>query len=181
MAYEVLAKTGGSLQLAPGSRRSRVRSGSKVVWQYDLAEDDDPRHQTKEGRQELAEARAVLPVGWTIIRKLGVSELSQKLHAAAVVKVDPQQARKGDEVSAVSEKPRGWADADKDLVREAVDALSSKEKEQWTGKGQPSLQAVREIVQLMGEENDGVREWPSWITREVIELATERRRSDGEG
>ncbi len=181
MAYEVLAKTGGALQLAPDTRRRRVRAGSTVVWQFNLAEDDVPRHQTKEGRKEHAEARAVLPRGWTIIRKLGVAELSKKLDEAAAPKVDPQQLRKGDEVSAESEKPRGWADADKALVREAVDALSSNEKGQWTGKGQPSLQAVREIVQLMGEENDGVKEWPSWITREVINLATERRQSDGEG
>lgn len=168
MAVEVLVVESGSttIALGPGSPAIRVRPNTKQVWLWPILEKGAP------GYEDVPP----LPKRWQVQRTLGEEELEERLKGMTFVKPDPQRNRL--RVKDMPGADRESRESDKELVAKAVAALDDEENEHWTRAGLPQIQAVREIVERIEEKRTGEREWPSWVTRELLDGMVERKRGD---
>lgn len=172
MAIEVLAHEGGTMILGPEMPRQRVRSGTRVVWLWPVAEEGET----------LPEDVPPLPKSWEILRTLGQEELERRMKGGPAGPTDSQRARTGQDVKPVD---RGLSKQDRAMIAAAQESLLDGENAHWTRAGMPAIEAVRgafEKIEMEGLEGvcegTGARDWPVWLTREILDSMGQRKRGD---
>jgi len=170
MAVEVLTRQLGSctLALGPDSPAIRVRPNSLVVWLWPLPKDGE----------DLPEGIPKLPRYWEIQRLIGAEELETMMKGMTFVPPDPQRTKLRVKEEALG-APRS-RENDLKLVEDAVMSLRDDENGHWTRSGLPQIQIIREIVERVVEKETNSREWPTWITRDLLNSVTQRVRGDGD-
>lgn len=169
MAVEVIANMNGSCtqQLGPDSRPRRVRAGERIEWLWPVDGNADD------------EGYVPLPKGWTVLRTIGKEELERRLKKHEQPE-DTQRRRGTEDVekSKVVPVQRGYNDEDRALIARAVESLDDDDHDHWTKQGKAEMQAIRERFEKLDMEKTGARDWPSWLTREIVDSVGARKRGD---
>lgn len=167
----VLATCSGNVTRGPNCPvRERINEGDQIDWHWPILPEDHP---------EYDRATAV-PRQWRVlIEKQGEEEWAKRMEKEGQPVVDPNAARyEGQEL----ETNRGFSQEDARIVREAVDSLLDGDDAHWTTRGLPAVEQVAQLVEkYVSEASDppAPLKWPEWVTRKVIQQASQRTRKSG--
>lgn len=149
-------------------RHVRVSAGDVVDWMWPILPMNHP---------DFDEDRRI-PRGWQVVSNDNdstefinrVEEIKKTSHPDK----DPYKARRA-ELEKPKPTPVALPDNRNGLLLAAVAELEPGNPEHYAGKGpkaRPRVQAVQLVVERMVEEETGSRDWPNWVTRDSIDLAT---------